>query len=117
MRMGLVDDHVLRRDGSGLAQGPVAELTPALTWMSGADKRCTYVNAAWMAFTGRALETVLADGWRETVHPDDLPGCLEVFDAAFEGRLSYTLEYRLRRHDGEYRWILDSGVPLVAPDG
>src|SRR3954471_7880431 len=95
----------------------VAELTPTLTWMSDADRRCTYVNAAWMAFTGLALETVLADGWREAIHPDDLQRFLEVLDAAFEGHQPYTLEYRLRRHDGEYRWILDSGIPLLAPDG
>ena len=63
---------------------PVAELAPVLIWMSDADKRCTYVNTAWMAFTGRTLEAVLADGWRETIHADDLPRCLEVLDAAFE---------------------------------
>ena len=115
--MGLVDDHVLLRDGLGPAPGPVAELTPALTWMSDADKRCTYVNAAWMAFTGRPLEAVLGDGWREAIHPDDLPGYVEVLDAAYERHQPYTLEYRLRRHDGEYRWILDSGIPLPAPEG
>ena len=117
MRMGLVDDHVLLRDGLGPATGHGAELTPALTWMSGADKRCTYVNAAWMAFTGRPLEAVLGDGWREAIHPDDLPRYFEVLDAAYEGHQPYTLEYRLRRHDGEYRWILDSGIPLPAPEG
>ena len=95
----------------------VAELTPTLTWMSDADKRCTYVNTAWMAFTGLALETVLADGWREAIHPADFPRWLDVLDAAFEGHHPYTLEYRLRRHDGEYRWILDSGIPLPAPAG
>ena len=96
---------------------PVAELAPVLIWMSDVDKRCTYVNTAWMAFTGRTLDAVLADGWRETIHADDLPRCLEVLDAAFERRQPFTLEYRLRRHDGEYRWILDSGIPLLAPDG
>ena len=95
----------------------VAELTPTLTWMSGADKRCTYVNRAWIAFTGRPLETVLADGWREAIHPDDFLRWLEVVDAAFEAHQPYTVEYRLRRHDGEYRWILDSGIPLPAPQG
>ena len=96
---------------------PVAELAPVMIWMSDADKRCTYVNAAWRAFTGRTLEAVLADGWRESIHADDLPRCLEVLDAAFERRQPFTLDYRLRRHDGEYRWILDSGIPLPAPDG
>jgi PAS domain S-box-containing protein len=96
---------------------PVAELAPSLIWMSDAGKRCTYANAAWMALTGRTREAMLADGWRETIHPEDLPHRLEVLDAAFEGQQPFKLEYRLRRHDGEYRWILDSGVPLVAPDG
>ena len=96
---------------------PVAELASSLIWMSDADKRCTYVNTAWMAFTGRSLEAVLVDGWRETIHPDDLPRCLEVLDAAFERREPFALEYRFRRHDGEYRWILDNGIPLLGPDG
>ena len=96
---------------------PVGVLAPALIWMSDAEKRCTYVNASWMAFTGRTLEAVLADGWRETIHPDDLPQWVEVLDAAFHAHQPYTLEYRLRRHDGEYRWILDSGIPLPAPHG
>ena len=96
---------------------PVTELAPVLIWMSDADKRCTDVNATWQAFTGRTLEALLADGWRETIHADDLPRCLDVLDAAFERRRPFTLEYRLRRHDGEYRWVLDSGIPLLAPDG
>ena len=81
---------------------PVAELAPVLIWMSDVDKRCTYVNTAWMAFTGRTLDAVLADRWRETIHADDLSRCLEVLDAAFERRQPFTLEHRLRRHDGEY---------------
>jgi PAS domain S-box-containing protein len=93
---------------------PVADLAPVLIWMSDADKRCTYVNTAWMAFTGRPLKAVLADGWRETIHADDLARCLEVLDAAFERHQPFTLEYRLRRYDGEYRWVLDSGIPLLA---
>ena len=96
---------------------PVAELVPVLIWMSDADKRCTYVNTMWRAFSGRTLEALLADGWRETIHADDLPRCLEVLEAAFARRQPFTLEYRLRRHDGEYRWVLDSGIPLLAPDG
>src|SRR5688572_7472825 len=85
--------------------------------MSDTDKRCTYVNTAWMAFTGRTLEAALAGGWRETIHPEDLPKCLEVLDSAFGQRQPFTVEYRLRRHDGDYRWVLEKGVPLLAPDG
>src|SRR4051812_12786233 len=82
--------------------------------MSDAGKRCTYVNTAWMAFTGRTLKAALADGWREAIHADDFPQLLDVLDAAFERQQPFTLEYRLRRHDGEYRWVLDSGIPLLA---
>jgi PAS domain S-box-containing protein len=85
--------------------------------MSDAQKRCTYVNAAWTAFTGRTLEAAVADGWRDAIHPDDLPQCLTALDAAFDGHQPFTLEYRVRRYDGEYRWILDTGIPLLAPDG
>jgi PAS domain S-box-containing protein len=95
---------------------PVAELAPVLIWMSDADKRCTYVNTAWMTFTGRTREDLLGDGWREAIHPDDLLRWLEVVEAAFERHQPFTLEYRLRRHDGEYRWVLDTGIPLRASD-
>jgi PAS domain S-box-containing protein len=96
---------------------PVAELPPVLIWMSNAEKRWIYVNTAWTAFTGHTLEAVLADGWREPMHADDLPRFLEVLDAAFDRHQPFTIEHRLRRHDGEYRWVLDSGIPLPAPDG
>ena len=95
----------------------VAELPAALVWKSDAYKHCTYVNPAWIAFTGCPLESVLADGWQGVIHPDDLPRCLEVIDAAYERQQPFTMEYRLRRFDGEYRWILDVGIPLLAADG
>ncbi len=90
---------------------------PVLIWMSDVDNRWTYVNASWTAFTGRTLEAVLADGWRDLIHADDLPRSLEVLTATFERRQPFTLEHRLKRHDGEYRWVLESGIPLLAPDG
>jgi len=85
--------------------------------MSDDDKRCTYVNAPWLAFTGRTLETQLGDGWRDSIHADDLPKWLAVLGAAFVRREPFKVEYRLRRHDGEYRWVLDTGLPLLAVDG
>jgi PAS domain S-box-containing protein len=95
----------------------VADLAPVLIWMSDDDKRCTYVNAPWLAFTGRTLEAELGDGWRDSIHADDLPKWLEVLGAAFGRREPFKLEYRLERYDGEYRWVFDTGMPLLALDG
>src|SRR5262245_25728195 len=95
----------------------VADIVPVLIWMSDGDKRCTYVNSRWLAFTGRTLEGQLGDGWRDAIHADDLPKWLEVLGAAFGRREPFTVEYRLGRHDGEYRCVLDTGMPLLASDG
>jgi two-component system, LuxR family, sensor kinase FixL len=89
----------------------VADAAPVLIWMSGPDKRCNFFNKNWLDFTGRALEQELGDGWAEGVHPDDLAECLKDYIESFDARRPFTLEYRLRRHDGEYRWISDNGVP------
>ncbi|WP_227967329.1 PAS domain-containing protein [Methylocystis sp. WRRC1] len=95
----------------------IADHTPALIWMSGAEKGCTYFNRTWLNFTGRALEQQLGDGWTACVHPNDLDRCLETYGSAFDARKPFEMEYRLRRHDGEYRWIRDIGVPRFTPEG
>ena len=71
----------------------VADIVPVLIWMSDADKRCTYVNASWTAFTGRSLEAVLRDGWHDSIHPDDLPRCLEVMTVKFEPLEPFTADH------------------------
>jgi len=95
----------------------LADATPVLIWVSDTDKRCNYFNKQWLDFTGRTIEQEMGDGWTQSVHSDDLEGCLETYVTAFDARTPFTMEYRLRRHDGEYRWVLDNGVPRFAPDG
>jgi PAS domain S-box-containing protein len=95
----------------------MADGAPVLIWMSGADKLCTFLNRGWLDFTGRSMKEELGEGWSAGVHPDDRETRLRTYADAFDGRRAFTVEYRLRRHDGEYRWILDRGVPRLGPDG
>jgi PAS domain S-box-containing protein len=95
----------------------VADIAPVLIWLSGADHGCTYVNEPWATFTGRTKEALLGNGWRESIHPDDLPRHLDSLRQSIERREPFKIESRLRRHDGEYRWMLASAMPQLAADG
>ena len=91
----------------------MADCAPVMIWVAGPDGRSVYFNRPWLDFTGRPLEAELGHGWRDGLHPEDAPRCIAAYERAFERREPFEVEYRLRRHDGEYRWLLDKGVPLV----
>ena len=103
------------RESEGLFR-LVADRLPLLVWISDSDRRCTYFNKPWLDFTGRPLESEIGDGWADGVHAADLQQCLDTYTRAFDRREPFIMEYRLRRHDGEYRWVLDNAAPLFDAD-
>ncbi|MBI4781023.1 MAG: PAS domain S-box protein [Oscillatoriophycideae cyanobacterium NC_groundwater_1537_Pr4_S-0.65um_50_18] len=95
----------------------MADTAPVLIWMSGVDKLCNYFNQPWLDFTGRTVEQEMGNGWSEGLHPDDRQRCLDTYFAAFDTRQPFQLEYRFRRFDGIYRWIVDVAVPRFTSEG
>jgi PAS domain S-box-containing protein len=95
----------------------MADSAPVLLWMTGTNALCTFFNQRWLEFTGRPMEAEIGNGWAEGVHPEDFQGCMDVYLSAFVERRPFQMEYRLRRHDGAYRIVLDMGRPLYDPSG
>jgi PAS domain S-box-containing protein len=90
---------------------------PFLTWHARPDMSCEYVNWAWLEYTGYTLDQALGEGWTRCLHPEDLPRWLDTCVRAFDERRPFDIEYRLRRHDGGYRWMLERAAPRHGADG
>jgi PAS domain S-box-containing protein len=95
----------------------MADAAPVMIWVSGLDKRCTFFNKGWLTFTGRTMEQELTNGTASGVYPDDREHWFATYSSSFDARRDFQMEYRLRRADGEYRWVLNNGVPRFATDG
>jgi PAS domain S-box-containing protein len=95
----------------------MADTAPVLIWMTGTDGLCNYFNKPWLEFTGRTTEQEVGTGWIQGVHPDDVQGCFEGFLPAFHARKPFRMRYRLRRGDGDYRWLMESGIPRYTGAG
>ena len=115
---------VLARKRAGEALGAsegrfrtVADDAPVMIWMTGPDKACTWLNRQWLEFVGKPMAEQLGDTWASNLHPEDVEASLRTFRTSFDARQRFSMEYRLRRHDGVWRWVLDTGMPNYASDG
>ncbi|MEG3941152.1 PAS domain S-box protein [Microcoleus sp. S36b_A3] len=94
----------------------MADTAPVMIWMLDSDNLGDYFNKVWLDFTGKTLAEEMGSGWMESLHPDDLPKCRDLCNRAFDARREYRIECRMRRYDGEYRWVLGTGVPRYRLD-
>jgi len=111
--MGVMENNLLSFEEYKI----LVEQAPIMIWRSNTTTACDYFNERWLVFTGRTMEQEIGNGWAEGVHPDDFDKCLKIYLDTFQKRGVFEMEYRLRRHDGQYRWIFDRGVPFKGPDG
>ncbi|GGJ33500.1 PAS domain S-box protein [Deinococcus roseus] len=95
----------------------VANQAPVMVWMGSDAFGGTFFNTSWLNFRGRTLEEELGEGWLEGIHPEDLAVCDSVFREAHDTVSEFQLEYRLKRHDGQYRWVVDRGIPRLTENG
>src|SRR5580765_4114597 len=93
------------------------ESVPAMLWCARPDMSCEYLSREWLRFTRLAADQALGDGWSRAVHPEDLPRWLDACVHAFDAREPFQIDYRLRRHDGEFRWVRERGAPRTSADG
>jgi PAS domain S-box-containing protein len=95
----------------------MADTAPVMIWTAGNDKLCTFFNRPWLEFTGRPMQAELGNGWTEGIHPEDFDRSLGTYVTSFDARTPFQMDYRLRHHDGQYRWVFDQGVPRFSSSG
>ena len=95
----------------------MADTAPVMIWVSGTDRLSSYFNQQWLDFTGRTMEQEMGNGWLDGIHPDDYGQCLQAHFEAFDRRVPFRMEYRLRAADGSFRWVIDSGMPRFSATG
>jgi PAS domain S-box-containing protein len=95
----------------------VLDQAPVMIWTARPDTTLDYLNSTCAEFTGLPIERLRDEGWLDAVHPEDRERCVGIYTPAFEARTPFVFEYRVRRADGVYRWLLASGVPKYAADG
>jgi PAS domain S-box-containing protein len=95
----------------------IANTAPVIIWMSDVSKGCSYVNQTWLNITGQLFDAVLGNGWTDRIHPDDVVQCRDIYARAFDRRELFQIDFRLRRYDGQYRWIVSTGAPRYHGDG
>jgi PAS domain S-box-containing protein len=121
--VGTIDDITEQAKAKKIIEGSerwfrsIAENSPVMIWVNDSTFQCTYLNQTMLSFTGNTLKQELSRGWMAAIHPDDKLASYNRCRGAFEKREPFKIEYRLRRHDGQYRWITDHGNPVFLPDG
>jgi PAS domain S-box-containing protein len=105
------------RAGDDACARIAADTAPVMLWISGAERRLDWFNVAWELYTGRSVDELRREGWLGLVHPQDVERCTGIYAASADARHPYALDYRLRRHDGSYRWVLENGMPRFDGQG
>src|SRR4051812_31491773 len=100
-------------DGDDARFRQLADHAPLMIWRCDTTKGCDFFNRPWLEFTGRRMEEELGFGWIELIHPEDAAACVAAFTDAFDRGVSFSIEYRLRRHDGAWRWLMANGQPIT----
>jgi two-component system CheB/CheR fusion protein len=89
----------------------MADRAPVMIWVADSDKRRSFFNTTWLEYTGKNIEQETGIGWYDDIHPDDLPRYLDNYELSFYQRVAFTIEYRIKQNNGEYRWILENAKP------